>query len=187
MWGLPQYFEFRCQISIQVLHAVAKARSIPSEVSGECNSKFFYFFKFFQGTIRACVWGKLVRLVDIRWCFQPTSLSHPISNRKSHRFIFQVFRIGVEIPKLGFKVKDRSAFYLCDYISSRNRVHYWTYRVLVSDFEQILQTHCNTYLLVLIRNYKPCHVQLKYGCPIKKSDHIRASCSQFSWTEVSAT
>lgn len=106
----------------------------------------FFFFKFFQGTIRACVRGKLVRLVDIRWCFQPTSLSHPISNRESHRFTFQVFRIGVEMPKLGFKVKDRFAFYLCDYISSRNRVYYWTYRVLVSDFEQILQTHCNTCL-----------------------------------------
>lgn len=35
---MPQYFEFRCEISIQVLHTVAIARSIPSEVSGACSA-----------------------------------------------------------------------------------------------------------------------------------------------------
>jgi hypothetical protein len=49
-------------------------------------------------------------------------------------------------------------------------------RILVHS-EHIVQSWCNKCLFGVHHNYKPCHIPLKYGCPIKKSDHIRLTSS----------
>ena len=40
-------------------------------------------------------------------------------------------------------------------------------------FEHIVQSPCNTCILVSIPNHKPCHITLKYSCPTKNKEHIR--------------
>ena len=41
------------------------------------------------------------------------------------------------------------------------------------NFEHIVQSHCNKCLLVFVYDYKPCHIPLKYWCPVKKRDYTR--------------
>lgn len=105
----------------------------------------------------------------------------PSQRSQSMEVVISSSKITVEMQKL-------FPFFLSDPLGPPNCANDWTYYIVNSwAHNPISSEHINIVLLAPVPN-KPCHLQLKHWCPIKKGEHVRPmNLTNFSQTNISCS